>query len=241
MLASSAQRILHCVPEDAVVLDIGGWASPLPRADWVMDLMPYDTRGGYDREHDGPERFSERTWIQRDICERTPFPFEDGSIDFLVCSHTLEDVRDPVWVCSEMRRVARAGYIEVPSRLEEQCYGVQGPWVGWGHHHWLVDVDAVASRIDFVFKHHVVHGRPENRFSSSLLAVLSEEDRVQQLWWEGSFEFGERVFADADELDRYLADFVTVHRHRVPTPERSAAGLAARVARRAMTGRLRRT
>ena len=80
------------------------------------------------------------TWVTRDICAREPWPFEDGAFDFVVCSHTLEDLRDPVWVCGELQRVARAGYIEVPSRLEEQSWNVQGPWVGWGHHHWLIDV-----------------------------------------------------------------------------------------------------
>ena len=63
----------------------------------------------------------------------------------MICSHTLEDVRDPIWVCSEIQRVAKAGYIEVPSRLEEQSYGFQGPWVGWGHHHWLIEVHGTGS------------------------------------------------------------------------------------------------
>src|SRR5204863_8798249 len=39
-----------------------------------------------------------------------------------------------------INRVGKAGYIEVPSRLEEQTLGVHGPWVGWSHHRWLVDV-----------------------------------------------------------------------------------------------------
>ena len=54
----------------------------------------------------------------------------DGFFDFAICSHTLEDVCDPVWVCEELARVAKAGYIEVPSRLEEQAWSFQGPWVG---------------------------------------------------------------------------------------------------------------
>ena len=75
-----------------------------------------------------PARALQRdTWIQRDICDREPYPFDDDELDFVICSHTLEDVRDPIWVCSEMARIAKAGYIEVPSRLEEQSYGFQGP------------------------------------------------------------------------------------------------------------------
>jgi hypothetical protein len=124
-----------------------------------------------------------------------------------VCSQTLEDVRDPVRVCAEIVRVGKAGYIETPSRLEEQSYGVQGPWVGYGHHHWLVEVSG--DRIEFVFKHHVMHGRESDHFPAGFHDTLTPEECVATLWWKESFEFGERVIEDAAELDPYLADFVS--------------------------------
>jgi Methyltransferase domain len=192
---------------DDLVLDVGGWAKPFARADWVIDLMPYETRGLYDYEPDpDKERFRTETWVQRDICDRQPWPFAKDQFDFAVCSQTLEDVRDPVWVCSEMIRVARAGYIEVPSRLEEQTFGIQGPWVGWGHHRWLVDVGE--ARIDFTFKHHVLHGRSSDHFPARLWSALSAEERVDTLWWKGTFEYGERILMDSEGVDRYLGDFV---------------------------------
>jgi SAM-dependent methyltransferase len=206
MLESSLARLLQQIPDDALVLDIGGWAKPLPRADWVVDLMPYETRGLYGRESDDSERFSAATWIQRDLCDPDPLPFEDETFDFVVCSHTLEDVRDPLRVCREMLRVGKAGYVETPSRLEEQSYGFQGPWAGWGHHRWLVTVKG--DRIEFVFKHHVMHGRASDHFPEGFQETLSPEERVETLWWEGSFEFAERVMTSAEELDAYLADFV---------------------------------
>lgn len=219
MLPSSLQRILQKLPDEAVLLDVGGWANPLSRADWVMDLMPYDTRGLYGEVDPGRERFTRDTWIQRDICDREPFPFEDGAIDFAVCSHTLEDVRDPVWVCAELSRVARAGYIEVPSRLEEQSYGVHGPWVGWSHHHWLVDI--TPGRIEFVFKPGVLQGRSDCQFPAGFAAALSAEERVQTIFWEGQFSFGERIFMTPGELDSYLSEFVDAHRRPVPLQERA--------------------
>src|SRR5687768_18392273 len=188
MLPASAQRIVERLLDSDVVLDIGGWAYPFPRADWVIDVMPSETRGLYGRKgwieagSPEPERFDASRWIERDVCAREPFPFADGEIDFVVCAHTLEDVRDPVWVCSEMVRVGRAGYVEVPSRLEEQSYVFAGPWVGWPHHHWLIDVGEAS--IDFVFKLHDLHGRPECHFPAGFQERLGEEARVQQLWWE---------------------------------------------------------
>ena len=207
MIGSSVEWIAREVDDDALVLDVGGWGKPLRRADVVLDQMPYETRGLYGFDGEGPERFSQATWIRTDICDRAPWPFADGTFDFAVCSHTLEDVRDPVWVCAELTRVAKAGYVEVPSRLEEQCYGIQGPWVGWGHHHWLVDV--TPGFIEFVFKHHVVHGMPAAHFPPAFYGTLRPEERVQSLWWEGSFSASERTFVDAEGLDTFLASFVT--------------------------------
>ena len=207
MLDTSRERILREVPEDALVLDIGGWAKPFPRADWMVDLQDYATRGRYGREPGGEERFSADTWVQRDVCAAEPLPFDDDQFDFVICSQTLEDIRDPVRVCSEIVRVGKAGYIETPSRLEEQSYGCQGPWVGYSHHHWLVE--AGDGRIDFVFKPHVMHGRSSDHFPEGFHDTLEPEECVETLWWEGSFEFRERFFEDAGELDAYLADFVS--------------------------------
>src|SRR4051794_14780030 len=209
MLAGSTARVLERLDDGDLVLDVGGWARPFARADWVMDLLPYETRGlyGYEQGDRDGERFTEQTWVVRDICAREPWPFGDHQFDFAICSHTLEDIRDPIWVCQELQRVAKAGYIEVPSRLEEQTLGVQGNWVGWGHHHWLIDI--TPGRIEFVFKHHILHGRPELQVPQEVERSLSREERVQSLWWTDSFVAVERVFIDPpDALDHYLKEAV---------------------------------
>ncbi len=220
VLEASRERILRELPGDAALLDVGGWAKPWHRADWVIDLMPYETRGLYggDDQPAAAERFDESRWVVRDICDREPWPFADDQFDFVVCSHTLEDVRDPVWVCEEMQRVGRAGYLEVPSRLEEQTYGIEGPWAGWGHHHWLIDVDP--GEITFVFKHGVVHGRPDEQFPAGFSDSLTPEERVETLWWQGGFGSRERVMIGPDEIDRYLAAFVAEELARRPRSRR---------------------
>jgi hypothetical protein len=208
MLARSLVRIESELPEDALVLDVGGWGRPLARADWVIDLMPHETRGLYGRDGEGEERFTAATWVQRDVCSHEPWPFADGQFDFAVCSHTLEDVRDPVRVCEELSRVADAGYVEVPSRLEEQSPMETQPGIGWSHHRWLVDVDQAAQRIEFVFKHGTVYNDRQARFPPGFHATLTDEERVSELWWEDGFSASERVMISADELDPYLVGFV---------------------------------
>ncbi len=205
MLERSAALIAERLAPDALVLDVGGGARPFHRADWVLDILPFQARGQLGSNGDpAGRRFRPETWVQRDICDREPWPFGDGQFDFAVCSHTLEDVRDPVWVCAELRRVAAAGYIEVPSLREELTHGIQGQWVGWGHHRWLVFVGE--QRIEFLFKHHVVN-RAGSHLPAGAVSGLTPAERVQSLWWEGSLEAGERFMWTAEELDGFLEGF----------------------------------
>lgn len=203
MLERSSRTILARLPDDALVLDVGGWGSPFERADWVLDLLPYETRGlyGYDRST-AKERFRAETWVQRDICDHEPWPFHDDHFDFAICSHTLEDIRDPIWVCHELQRVARAGYIETPSRSEEQSWGVHGQWVGWSHHRWLVDVKE--GRLRFAMKPGVLHER--DHFPAGHAETLGEEERIVTLWWEHGFEVEELQFVEPEDLHRYLRE-----------------------------------
>jgi hypothetical protein len=214
VLERSAQRILAGLDDGDLVLDVGGWARPFERADWVLDAQPYATRGlyDYDRERARPrEHFRPETWVQRDVCAREPWPFADDHFAFAVCAQTLEDLRDPVWVCAELARVARAGYVEVPSRLEEQSLGVEHPgarWAGWSHHRWLCDVED--GGIGFVHKPHLLHVEPEYHFPPEFHAGLSTEERVQELWWEGGFQAREPLFVEPEPLREYLAAPVRV-------------------------------
>jgi hypothetical protein len=226
MLPANRERIEAMLPDDALVLDVGGWGRPWPRADWVIDVMPHGTRGLYGTAESQRERFSAETWVERDVCARDPWPFADGQFDFAICSHTLEDVRDPVHVCAELNRVARAGYIEAPSRLEEQSWGVIGEHVGWSHHRWLVDVGD--GEIEFVAKPHAIHANPEFHFPPGVADVLTDPERVQSLFWEGSFDSRERIFLDTDELDAYLAAPVAAHRDEL-VARLPRAGLGARL------------
>ena len=202
MLEAAARKIASELPDNAVVLDVGGWNKPFGRADWVLDLMPYETRGM--QPGGGVERFDATRWAQIDICAREPWPFSDDQFDFVVCSHTLEDVRDPVWVAQEMSRVGRAGYVEVPSRLEEQAWGVNGAWAGWSHHHWLVDLDGAVA--GFTLKPHFLHARPDLQISFEALQALEPERRVSSSFWSGSFPAQENIHYTAEGLEAYLRE-----------------------------------
>lgn len=184
-----------------LVLDIGGWADPLPRADYVMDVFPYETRDlcyhgigslpctvTYPSPREG-ERFSRDTWVIHDICGSKPFPFPDKMFDFVVCSHTLEDIRDPLRVCAEIIRVGRAGYIETPSRLWEQTRRPSGI-VGEGHHRWMVEIRG--SHVAFYGKPHFLHTNRKYFVPHTFVErEKKEEDKIAFLFWKDGFTFEE--------------------------------------------------
>jgi SAM-dependent methyltransferase len=222
-----ATERIAALPDELVVLDVGGWAAPLPRADWVIDLLPYETRGLYGAADPERERFTADTWRQADICGPEPWPFEDDQFDVAICSHTLEDVRDPVFVCAELRRVARAGYVEVPAAIEELTAGVQGPWVGWSHHRWISEPDGDHG-LTFVHKPHLLSA-PGRHLPAGALEGVPEAERTIAFWWDGDLAARERVLVDAEEFDGWLGELVAscAARAGVPVPQSDAVGVAA--------------
>jgi SAM-dependent methyltransferase len=207
MFEPNVTRVLDLIGPSDLVLDIGGWARPFNRADYVIDAEPYATRGYCGTAQGGErERFTNDTWIQRDICDHRPFPFGDKRFDFVICSHTLEDVRDPVWVCAEMIRVAKGGYIEVPSRVAESSRGVEPGQVGWSHHRWLIDIDD--SSVTFLMKYHMIHSRMRFSMPASYLRNLPEHKTVQWLFWIDRFAYRERTIHGVDRIAGELDGFV---------------------------------
>lgn len=209
MYTPHVEKVIQLLGPDDLVLDIGGWARPFNRADYVIDVEPFETRGYLRLPPQGGncERFTKSSWIQRDICDRTPFPFADKEIDFIICSHTLEDVRDPLWVCSEMIRIAKRGYIEVPSRVAESCRGIQPGLVGWSHHRWLIQI--VGNRIKFLMKYHTIHSHWRFSLPATYLRSLSEEQRLQWLFWDESFNYAEKTLHGQENIDAELERFVS--------------------------------
>lgn len=213
MLQTKALEIYRRLPSSARVVDVGGGGAPFPRADYVLDLGSYENRARLGRLDIGcPERFSRETWIRTDVCAREPWPFENKFFDYAICSHLLEDVRDPVWVCSELSRVARAGYIETPSRIVEQSRGVEHPvYAGFYHHRWLVETRD--GRLLFRHKSHSIHVLRE-----AIVVELGVAQRINPQYefltfeWEGTIQAEEVIETDEQRVNEELCAFARVAR-----------------------------
>ena len=185
MLPAALDRIASTVADDDAVLQVGASADPVDRADWVLDDLPF--------EPNGAARYSRTSWVTRDVCGREPWPFEAGRFAFAVCT-SLATVRDPVGVCAELARVARAGYVEVPTIEAELAAGSA---------RWLCDV--VDAELVFTPKAVELHGDPRVKVPQRWHARLTEPERVTGLFWEGRLPARERL-AETDELADELAE-----------------------------------
>ncbi|QDV32545.1 methyltransferase domain-containing protein [Tautonia plasticadhaerens] len=232
MLEANVPAVLSRIAAGHRVLDVGGWARCFNRADYVIDKFPFETRGtryaeklGLPAQGGEVESFSAETWVARDLCDREPWPFPDKFFDFCTCSHTLEDIRDPLWVCSEMRRVARAGYIETPSMAFELTRGREaGVPVGLSHHFWVVEVDGPT--ITFHPKLHSLHGDPQLSLPPVVGAALPPETQVSWLFWEGDFVSREG-WLHRELVERFVSGFALPE--DLPRADGASPGSDARV------------
>lgn len=110
-LAWSLRR-LHCpVNKEALVLEVGSGGNPYFRSNVLLDAFEV-TR----QRHWAPLVADRPTMLG--AVER--LPFRDQAFDFVIASHVLEHSTDPEAFLSELQRVARAGYIEVPDAFMER-------------------------------------------------------------------------------------------------------------------------
>jgi len=205
VLPSATERILRELPDDAQVLDIGGWAAPFNRANWIIDFQPWDTRGAMGSYGPAEEWFTPATWVIHDICDRDPWPFADKQFDFALCVTTLEDVRDPIGVCREMSRVAKRGYVEVPTIEAELIYNVEGtgPYLGHEHHRWFCDY--VDGEMEFLHKPHNIHHDWTLRVIPRWRERMTMEDHLLGVFWEGELRAHERIVVHEWPLDELRA------------------------------------
>ncbi len=231
------QEVPEYIKDNDLVLDVGGGDSPLSRANYVMDVRPWEQIKNLNpalKENWPNPHFSKDTWVCWDICSREAWPFKDKQFDFVVCKHTLEDVRDPIWVCNEIIRVGKSGYIETPSRIVESMLGVErSRYCGYSHHRWLCDV--TEEGIKFLFKPAQLHVYPRFQVTPVGGGRRAERDHswreaFDPLWhfgtilnrwfrevnpkysavgffWFNSFQYGEQLRIEKAEVEADLMSF----------------------------------
>lgn len=114
------QKIQGIKP-DSRVLEIGPGTQPHPRSDVLLEKR-FDDPDEHARQCGGDPAANQdaRTVFYNE----ESFPFADGEFDYVICSHVIEHVEDVQGFCSEMFRVAKAGYIEYPLVYYDYVYDI---------------------------------------------------------------------------------------------------------------------
>ena len=113
--------------------------------------------------------------------ENKQLPFKDDEFDFVIASHVLEHVEDLKFFINELERVSKKGYIELPTKLEDNLV-----FENKNDHLWHMDFDDVNSKllisnklqyIEPILTVSMIQNLREN-FKSSLVLELYWEDKI---------------------------------------------------------------
>ncbi len=109
------------------ILDVGCGFNAHPRANTVCDVQNLS-------------KFYKNTKFVQ-LTEKK-FPFENNQFDFVIASHVIEHVEDVSIFISELERISKRGYIELPTKLEDNMV-----FENKKEHLWHMDFDDVNNKL----------------------------------------------------------------------------------------------
>ena len=125
-------------------------------------------------------------------------PFKDKEFDFVIASHVIEHVKDVEIFIKELQRVSSKGYIELPTKLEDNLV-----FENKRDHLWHMEFDddknqlIISKKIQFL--------EPVLTVSSAKKFLkYFRQSLVLELFWENSIEF--------NVVDKYLDNYKKISR-----------------------------
>lgn len=130
---------IKSVSEHDRVLEVGPGGNPWHRSNVFLEKSFEDDDEWYAQSGHVTPRSSVNNTV---FYNSATFPFEDKSFDYVVCSHVIEHVSNPIEFVRELVRVAAKGYIEFPLLTYEYLFNVE-------EHLWLISFDESTHTILF--------------------------------------------------------------------------------------------
>jgi SAM-dependent methyltransferase len=134
-------------------------------------------------------------------------PFKDNFFDFVIASHVIEHVKDIDFFIKELQRVAPRGYIELPTRLEDNLLLHRN---NIKEHLWLFYFDDNKKIL-------IADKKKQNIEPFITMGVLQKELRnafreslVLELYWEKNIEYKKQISKGNKNLKKLY--FLTIVR-----------------------------
>ena len=178
---TSREHVLKILKENQnnwKILDIGCNIAPVEFAQTVADIQNFS-------------KFYEDKNKKFVLIKDKTLPFSNNQFDFVYASHVIEHVEDVSFFISELKRISRQGYIELPSMLEDNIVLSSN---SSDDHKWMFkfnDVEKVLlvekkkQLIEPFITHGVLFDSLRKNFRSSL---------VLELYWENEINYEFRDF-----------------------------------------------
>jgi ubiquinone/menaquinone biosynthesis C-methylase UbiE len=110
-------------------------------------------------------------------------PFKDKEFDFVISSHVLEHIEDIFYFIKELERISSKGYIEIPTKLEDNLV-----FENKNDHKWHLEFDDVENKL--IISNRLQIFEPILTVSSiKLLNKFFRESLVFELFWEESINY----------------------------------------------------
>ena len=128
------------------------------------------------------------------ILENNDLPFDDNHFDFVISSHVMEHVKDLDYFIKEIERISKRGYIELPTKLEDNLV-----FENKKEHLWQMDFDDVNHKLLISKKIQFL----EPVLTVSTIQKMREYFRsslILELFWENKIEY-EFIEVNQDRKD----------------------------------------
>ena len=151
---------------------------------------------------DYSSEFSKKNLKFIKIFPNQKLPFKDKEFDYVILSHVLEHVPNILEFIKEVERIAKAGYIELPTKLADNLViGCDEEDIG---HKWWLEFDDVNHQLKYVKKIDVLQ-KFLSVGSIYKFQKFFEDSLILQLYWENKIDIIEGESYKIDKKITFLS------------------------------------